>query len=46
MNQITIEDINRLLNIDGKTVKAVDVVSGITPEQALKIVTYIIGKLS
>ena len=43
---ITIQDINKLLKIDGDTVKAIDSIQNISPDLAIKMITFIIGKLS
>ena len=43
--KITIQDINRLLNVDGATVKAIDVVDDRSKEHLVKTLTWIIVKL-
>ena len=43
---ITIQEINRLLGVDGTTVKALDVIDHKSHEVLIKTLTYIVTKLS
>ena len=46
MEEINLELVNRLLHVDGKNVRAIDVVDLVSRETLVAAMTWIIAKLS